>query len=260
VDTKHFTWTRPKTTVAIRRPRGIARRIALGALAATLIATTAIPAFATKPDHQRHGGHHANKQEQDASAAGKRQSNKRKTVKKSFTNGASIAIPAIGAADLYPSPIVVSGLKKGRITDVNLTLRGLSHSFPADIDLLLVAPSGRNVVVMDEVGRDAAEDSVTDIILTLDDEAARVLPSDSALTSGSFRPVIDDPDFLDFPVPAPTPSEKSALFTFDGSNPNGEWRLFVIDDGATDEGAIADGWELEITAKSKAKNRSKKKR
>ena len=44
-------------------------------------------------------------------------------------SGISSSIPEMGAGQPYPSTCVVSGLE-GAITDVNVELTGLSHSYP----------------------------------------------------------------------------------------------------------------------------------
>jgi hypothetical protein len=250
---------------------GMATKFAMASLAAALIATAALPAIAAKPDQRRHGGHHAQGQEQEVSATGKRKGNKNTTVQKTFSNGDAIAIPAQGAeddlgpADTYPSSIDVTGFKKARITDLNLTLRGFSHGFPGDVQLLLVAPGGRNAVVMGDVSTQLSADPVSNLTITLDDEAAAPLPEEELVTSGSFRPFDGEGPGItgvltEFPAPAPAPSGNNALSTFDGINPNGQWQLFVLDDDFADVGSLADGWTLEITAKSKAKNKNKRKR
>jgi subtilisin-like proprotein convertase family protein len=51
-----------------------------------------------------------------------------------------------------------------------------------------------------------------------------------------------------------------ALSTFDGINPNVEWRLLIVDNGGGITGSLADGWSLEITAKHKAKRKRKGKK
>src|SRR3954467_263219 len=71
-----------------------------------------------------------------------------KNVHKTFSNTGQIAIPSNGEATPYPSTIQVNGFKKGKIKDVNLTLRNFSHTFPDNVDVLLVAPNGRNALVM----------------------------------------------------------------------------------------------------------------
>ena len=46
-----------------------------------------------------------------------------------------------GSATPYPSEIVVSGAATS-LTDLNVSLCGITHAFPGDIDVLLVSPSG----------------------------------------------------------------------------------------------------------------------
>jgi subtilisin-like proprotein convertase family protein len=254
---------RSKSRTAMPQVRGLAMKLALGMLAASLTVSAATPVLAGKPDHGPRAS--GSKQEQELAVAGKRHHGKSKTVKKSFSNTESINIPAEGAADdfgpadPYPSPIGVAGFKKAKITDVNVVLRNFSHTFPADVDVLLVAPGGRNATVMADVGDSLGdEDAVAGITLTLDDEAATQLSVDEQVTSGSFRPLDGNGpgpfgDLTEFPAPAATPSGDNALSTFDGINPNGEWQLFVLDDDQNDVGSLANGWTLTITAKAKSK-------
>ncbi|MBD2813154.1 hypothetical protein ID853_20380, partial [Xenorhabdus sp. Vera] len=37
---------------------------------------------------------------------------------------------------------------------------------------------------------------------------------------------------------------------FNGTNPNGTWNLYVVDDAVDDISSIAEGWELTITIRS----------
>ena len=68
-----------------------------------------------------------------------------------FSNAAAIAIPTSGPGAPYPSNIEVSGLV-GPITDVNVSLNGLYHGFPDDVDVLLVGPGGQNAIIVSDVG------------------------------------------------------------------------------------------------------------
>ncbi len=71
-----------------------------------------------------------------------------RNVTKTFDSDAAISIPdprlvdEDGQADTCPSRVAVAGLRQGKVLDVNLTLRGFSHTFPGDVDLVLVAPNG----------------------------------------------------------------------------------------------------------------------
>ncbi len=178
-----------------------------------------------------------------------------KTVTKTFANGSVIRIPGApsfsnGPASPYPSEITV-GLSRGRILDANLTLGNLSHTNPNDLDVLLHGPRGQHAFVMSDVGGlDAGASNVT---LALDDEATSPMGFHTALASGRYRPTEDDtwdatyPDT--FPPPAPTPSETSELSIFDGTNPKGTWKLYVVDAFSGDVGEITGGWALQIKAR-----------
>jgi hypothetical protein len=185
-------------------------------------------------------------------------------VIKTFTTSAAISIlspPDASpptAANPYPSAISVSGFNAGStIRDVNLKLSGFTHPAPKDVDIILQhgTPSA---IVMSDVGCFSV---FVELGLTLDDEAANAVPDDCAapLTSGSYQPVDYDtvgqpPQAVEdatFPSPANTlPTDASALSVFDGTDPNGTWNLFVVDDAAGNAGQFAGGWSLEITADS----------
>lgn len=163
-----------------------------------------------------------------------------------FTNATSIAIPGTGTsgpAAPYPSTINVAGLS-GNVSKVIVTLTNFGHTFPDDVDVLLVGPAGQKVIVMSDVGGSL---DVTNVTLTLDDAAAASLPDAGPLVTGTFRPTnIGTGDT--FPAPAPAGPFGSVLADFNGTNPNGTWSLFVNDDVGGDVGSFAGGWSITITA------------
>ena len=155
-----------------------------------------------------------------------------------LAQGWSLVITTTANTSPDPSAVVVAGLPVG-VTDVDLTLSGLSHDYPDDLDMLLTSPSGDSSVVLSDVGGDTA---VSGVSLLLDDEAGADLPDDQPLTSGSYRPTdAVDPD----DDPDPFPDDAGAMSVFDGTDPNGTWTLRVLDDGFGDEGRL-DGWSLTI--------------
>jgi len=167
-----------------------------------------------------------------------------------FSNASLITIPTNGIATPYPSCISVSGLA-GSTTDVNVTLNGLSHNFPADLDMLLEGPGGQNLIIMSDAGDTGFRYGAVGLTITLDDEAAGPLPEFQQLTTGTFRPTNYAPAET-FPTPAPAPSGNSALAVFDGTNPNGDWCLYVFDDSDGDGGSISGGWSLDIATTTTA--------
>jgi subtilisin-like proprotein convertase family protein len=172
----------------------------------------------------------------------------------SFTNSTPITItdcpspcPASGQpASLYPSPIAVSGVV-GVVERVSVTLNGFSHAFPSDVDMLLVSPSGRKSIVMSDSG--AGSPGVSNIALTLDDYAARPLPSlvtgntGWPFTAGTYRPS-NSGTTDQFPAPAPASPYTYTLSAFNGDNPNGTWNLYIVDDANVDSGSISGGWTI----------------
>jgi subtilisin-like proprotein convertase family protein len=165
----------------------------------------------------------------------------------SFTNPTGIAVPGAGAATPYPSAITVSGLA-GQVVKVTVTLIGLSHTRPADLDVLLVGPRGQAVLLLSDCCATPANGQVT---VTFDDFGSRV-SADGALLSGTAKPVNVDSASDHFPPPAPAGPYVTRLSVFNGTDPNGVWRLFVHDDEAGHEGRIAGGWSLTIQTQTRA--------
>lgn len=245
-----FSPKRPGSMHGDAHPRmgvGRGRRVAIRLLAGVLAAALVLPLAEGTQD----------------AAAGK----KVKTVTKTFSSNGQIAIPDAGTqgpADPYPTIIEVDAFgkyKKAKITDVNLTLRGYSHTFPDNVDVML-ALGNRRATVLSDVG---GNDDVNGIQLTLDDQAGSDLPNEDALAGGTFRPTNDtgfgeaDAALDPFVAPAPVPNDNVALSTFNGAKPDGQWRLFVHDDANAMTGEFAGGWKLEITAKVKDKKKNKNK-
>jgi subtilisin-like proprotein convertase family protein len=155
-------------------------------------------------------------------------------------NSGLITIPNSGPGTPYPSTIVAAGLSTNASL-CSVELRSITHTFPADIDILLQGPvaAAQNATIMSDAG---GSTPVTAIDLVLTDGAASTIPT--PLVSGSFQPTnvgVGDA----FPAPAPAPAGGSSLGIFAG-NPNGTWRLFVVDDAGGDLGSISGGWCINI--------------
>ena len=147
----------------------------------------------------------------------------------------------------YPGELPVSGLPDG-ITDVDVTVQGFTHPYPDDVDLMLVGPTGRRVLLMSDAGGggDAGHEAA-DVDLSFDDEAGSAVPDDGPLESTSYRPANYGHDDV-FPAPAPgAGGAGSSLGVFDGTDPNGIWRLFAVDQMTGGEGEITGGWRLVIS-------------
>jgi subtilisin family serine protease/subtilisin-like proprotein convertase family protein len=158
-----------------------------------------------------------------------------------FSNPNPITIPDSGTSTPYPSTINVSGLS-GNINSLKVTLTNLSHTYPDDIDVLLVGPTGAKALLMSDVGCSSGVNNVT---LTFEPTATSLLPDEGLITSGSYKATdFETGDF--FNAPAPGGPYGTDFSVFNGINPNGTWSLYVMDDAGADAGTIAGGWSLLI--------------
>lgn len=170
-----------------------------------------------------------------------------------FANTNTIALPVSGKGTPYGSPITVTGVN-GQISRVTVTLAQLYHGYPADLDVLLVSPDGRDqkkLVLMSDAGGGRA---VGPTRLTFSDTAVTNIAYNpaEAVEPGTYRPTNWEGTADLFPdVPAgtnlyPPPDGTSGLNVFRGLDPNGTWTLYVIDDVSPDNGRIDGGWILNI--------------
>jgi uncharacterized repeat protein (TIGR01451 family) len=158
-------------------------------------------------------------------------------------------------ANPYPSSIDVAGLS-GPLRNVTVTLHRVTDDFADDIDILLVAPQGQNLILIS----DAAVGANDEVTVIFDDAGSVISPNDTGWANGVANttvtrvPINYDPTDV-FPPTAPQPPYTSPdpatsplLSAFGGINPNGRWQLFVVDDslGSDRGGVIAGGWSLDI--------------
>jgi subtilisin-like proprotein convertase family protein len=169
-----------------------------------------------------------------------------------FTNGGTAIHAGDGArgrASTYGSAITTSGLT-GAISNVKVTLTNLNHLNPDDLDILLVGPSGKNIMLLSDAG------GTTDVVnqtLTFDDAAATTVPDAGPMVSGTFKPTnFGTGDTLpDLPAPYPnsaTAGGATLASVFNGTEANGTWKLYIVDDATTSAGDLTGGWSIDITA------------
>jgi hypothetical protein len=111
------------------------------------------------------------------------------------------------------------------VADVDVTLEGVTHPSPDDLDVILEAPGGTSVVLMSHVG---GTNPVAGVDLTFDDEARASLADDGPIATGAYRPA------------------GGSLADFDGVAAAGRWILHIVDGGQAG-GSVAGGWSLAVT-------------
>ena len=162
----------------------------------------------------------------------------------------------------YPGNIVVANLETIPLTgsNVTLTINSFARSGrPDDLDMLLVAPTaGANLIVWSDVGGTGGATGT--LTITLSDSGASFLPDAGPLASGTFKPTNQSTVQDSFPAPAPAgpygnPGPAGAgtstfASEFNGTNPNGTWSLYIIDDAPNSGGETTTigSWSLDINA------------
>ncbi len=126
-------------------------------------------------------------------------------------------VPDMGTAT---SSLTVSE-RSGVLRDVNVTLN-ITHAVAHDLDITLIAPSGKRILLA--ARPTGPNGNFTGTIF--DDEATTKIADGNAPFSGSFQPL-------------------KALSSLDRINPNGVWKLEIIDN-QQDHSGVLNSWSLTI--------------
>ena len=162
-----------------------------------------------------------------------------------FTGGAI----SITDTNAQTSEVAVSGLV-GTVERVTVSLNGVTHFYPDDLDVALVgvfAGAQTNIVrLMSDAG---GQFDLGSIDLTFADTGA-ALPNESQISAGTYRSTdFDGGDGDSFFGALPSGAVGSSFSVFNGQNPNGRWRLVVADDNVVDQGSIR-SWTLRRSVSS----------
>jgi hypothetical protein len=156
-----------------------------------------------------------------------------------------------GPATNYPSTISVAGVP-GTVTKVTATVIDLGSNSPDDIDMALVGPDGAQVMLMSDACG-ANPSNFEEETFTFDDAAPSFLSDNGPCASGqvsTFKPSnYENPELDDLSKEGggPPPPYTNALSALAGGTPDGEWKLYVLDDNAAGSiGFTFVGWALNL--------------
>ena len=170
----------------------------------------------------------------------------------SFSQATTILVPAgsptisAGIGDPYPSLINVAGLPTTGITVKSVKLGNVNHTFPDDMDIVLVSPTGQAVILMSDAG--GGTDAIG-LDYTFDDAAPSLMANATFNPQGTYRPTnFGTPDIFPAPGPGTITQATPTLASFSG-NPNGDWKLYVVDGFTGDFGFIGN-WSISFAIPS----------
>jgi hypothetical protein len=168
-------------------------------------------------------------------------------------------IPDMGAITPFPLVKNVEDMT-GTITKVTVSILGLSHTWPSDIELFLSHrdPDGTvtSVGLMKGCGNSTA---ITDVDIVFDDTGVALstntgtpAPEDEIIDGTTYMPteggVAGTWAFGGAVTPVtPTVPTSFSLADFIGQDPNGQWSLWGCDDALGNSGSIARGFDVTIT-------------
>lgn len=174
------------------------------------------------------------------------------TTLTTFTNSTGITL-----ADLATEhqTLSVTGLR-GTISEVDFVVTGLTHTFPADLDFLLVGPDGvANLEFWSDAG---GSFPLSDATVTVAYASPLPLPfgaqinSSSSYHEGDYGEVETASNWSGLTIGSINHAETNgfsgfgSVFALPGLSANGTWTLWVADDHAGDSGSLS-SWSLKIS-------------
>ncbi len=109
------------------------------------------------------------------------------------------------------------------LTDVNVTIGRINHTYDGDLDITILHPDGTSIRLSDDNGLDGDNYVRT----VFDDEAATAITAGSVPYTGSYRPEV-------------------ALSGLDNKGANGAWRLRLYDDATNYGTGSLESWSLTL--------------
>jgi hypothetical protein len=154
-----------------------------------------------------------------------------------------------GPAERYPATINVRG-QSNNFSRVEVTLHNLRHAYPADLDILLVGPTGTKIMLMSSAGGSTTVSNAT--LRFHPNWYAQQLgygyaPQQGAIPSNqtSNYKCSNHGGLAELPGAPPGPYSTD-LNDLSGSNPNETWELYIYDHKANHTGVLQDSWNLEF--------------
>ena len=166
-----------------------------------------------------------------------------------MTNSSTITSPSSGS-DMtpYPSAIYISGLTQN-VSTATVTLNGFTAEDPHVWRILLGAPNGNGVLLMDTCGG-GTTNSFTNLTVSFDDNSVNYLPDYIAtytITNGTYHPkcFFSSHFTLSLDDDAPSPPYTTNLADVAGSVA-GKWGLYIYNQFPSYASAISNGWTLNL--------------
>ena len=158
-----------------------------------------------------------------------------------FSNETFLPIGDGNTAVIYPSIISVVGMPD-HLAYIRIHLKQLEHRrSTSEFDILLEAPDGQRVMLLSDVAPGFGD--LPDIFI--DSDATSIATEDFSENNPYFLPTNEGP--IDMMPLLDTIIQSNPTFAgLQNINPNGEWKLYIVDDSENDLGGSLSGWSITI--------------
>jgi hypothetical protein len=154
----------------------------------------------------------------------------------------------MGPAQRYPATANVRGEPSSGLSRVEVTLHNLRHSYPGDLDILLVSPSGAGIMLMSSAGGGIAVSNAT-LVFHPASQNYPVPPWQGRIQSNqtsdyscwNWSGITNVPGAPD----GPYSTDLNYLLDTD-PNPNKVWSLYIYDHASGHTGVLQDSWSLQF--------------
>lgn len=175
----------------------------------------------------------------------------------SFSSSGGLLVESSSSDDLkaagtYPLPIEVSGLA-GTISNVTVRINGLVASDPSYLQMLVVSPNGTPVTVFSRVATYGPGTATNRVNLVFDQSYPNTIPYAPLHTSDDqtvfFKPTRGGSNSDAYPNLPPNLDSTPDLTRFNGVDPNGTWKLYVVHAYSPGyRSATITNWSLDIAS------------
>ncbi len=175
-----------------------------------------------------------------------------------FCNSGTIGIPGVPTSQpIYPSYINVTGVPNS-VATLTVQLNGLqAPSTLGSVQMMLVSPSGQALEFLSDAGAVSGGQPSVNVTFADNNPSA---PAASTFSSATYQGTAYTTGDV-YPAPAPSifstsqpgggANAKTFEQAFSGATSNGNWQLFVHDNGGTGSAAsVASGWCISLTTNS----------
>jgi len=165
-------------------------------------------------------------------------------TQETFQNIDLITVPDNAQADIYPSSITVSGMPE-YLSFIQIHLEELyNNQENADFDILLEAPDGQRITILSDVDNYSNNFSGYESLILDMDALIQLNAENFANSNDNYLPTnMGEED--NFPILGPISSIPSFL-PLQNIDPNGEWKLYIVDDMFNESEAGLTSWGITI--------------